>query len=142
MATEVAVRKAAADLAAAESMPEVLRAACAAADVGEWVATALARASVVDGPGYLAAADAFAVVRVELHEFAQAAPAGLLASGVGGNGTRQGLTELAALLRDRLSELLSVAAGEVAAALAGASAAADDVVRALSGPVPDDVDVR
>ena len=140
MAMGVAVRKAAVDLAAAESLPEVLRAVYTAADVAESAATELARASAVDGPGYLAAADAFAVVRVELHEFASAAR--LSTAGYGGTPSHQELSELAERLRDRLRDVHSVGAGEVAAAIANAGGAALDAVRALFGSVPDDVDIR
>jgi len=142
MAMGVGVRKAAADLAAAQSLPKVLRAACVAADIAESAATALARASIVDGPGYLVAADAFAVVRVDLHGFAEDPPVGFLVADDIGIPSHEELTELGSRLRDRLHEVQSVATGEVAVAIANANMAARDAVRALFGSARDDVDIR
>jgi hypothetical protein len=142
MAMGVEVRKAAADLEAAHSLAEVLRAACVAADAAESAATALARASIVDGPGYLIAADAFAVVRVELHGFAEESPGGFPVASDIGIPSHEELTELGSRLRDRLRDVRSVATDEVAAAIENASMAAHGAVRALSGSVPDDVDIR
>jgi hypothetical protein len=82
-----------------------------------------------------------AVVRLELHEFADASLTRLPVAGYGGIPSHQELNELAERLRDRLYEVQSASAGEVAA-IANASVAAHDAVQALSGSVPDGVDIR
>lgn len=144
MAVDVALETAAVKLASAISLVELVDAVCAAADAGETTATALARESVVDGPGYLAAADAFAAVRVGLEQWATAPPLfSLHVMHRGSAETRRLLADLATTLRNRLN--VDQAETEdlgLAGAIADARAAAADVCRALSEPVRDDADLR
>jgi hypothetical protein len=143
MAVETTLETAMVELASAGSLAELLDAACAAADAGETTATALARESVVDGPGYLAAADAFAVVRVGLEQWVAAPPA-LLPDVLqrGSAETHRLLAGLATALRDRLgADDAETDDVELAVAIADARAAAAGACRALFGPVRHDADV-
>lgn len=144
MAVESALEKTVAALASAESLVDLLHAACAAADAGEAAATALAREGIADGPGYLAAADAFAAVRVELEKWVGVPPTYVPAvTRLESAETHRQVADLATLLRDRLNAVRAESdAADIAAAIAGAHAAAADACRALCGPVRDDADLR
>jgi hypothetical protein len=132
VAVEMSLTAAIAGLASAGSMQELLSAACAAADTGEATATALARDDVANAPGYLAAADAFAVVRVEIGRWADAPPAPItaFARSEAARLHRQ-LSELAQLLCDRLRDVQASDDGELAHAVVGARAAAANAGRPL-----------
>jgi len=141
MRVDSALEQAVAGLVSARSPVELLDAACVAADACEAAATALARGDVAGGPGYLAAADAFAVVRVELEEWVDAPPAHARGTaGIEPTRLRHELRELATLLRDRLGAVHTPDVSD--AAIAHARSVAADAVRAISGSVRDDVDVR
>jgi hypothetical protein len=141
MTVESALEQAVTGLAAAGSPAELLGAACVAADAGEAAATALAHGDIAGGPGYLAAVDAFAVVRVELENWVAAPPAHARPTvSVEPVRLRHELRELATSLRDRLGDVHTPDASD--AAIEDARRAAADAVRALSGSVRDDADVR
>ena len=144
MAVESTLEKAAAELASAETVAGLLHAACAAADAGEAAATALARDGVADGPGYLAAADAFAAVRVQLEKWVAAPPTYFPAvTRLESAEAHRQVAALATSLADRLSAVdADTATVDIAAAIADARAAAADACRALRGPVRDDADIR
>ena len=143
MAVESALNDAVAGLTAAKSLTEFLGAACAAADAGEAAATALAREGVANGPGYLAAADAFATVRVELEKWVDSPPLFVPAVALEAAELHRQLADLATLLRDRLNAVrVEADAVDLAAAIDDARVAAADACRALRGPVRDVADLR
>jgi hypothetical protein len=144
VAVESALGEAIVGLTAAQSVPDLLRAACVAADAGEAAATTLARDGVADAPGYLAAADAFATVRVELEKWVDAPPLFVpaVARAESAELHRQ-LADLATLLHDRLNAVrVEADAVDLAAAIDDARLAAADACRALRGPVCDVADFR